>query len=470
MIYSIRDKRMFFNPRHCGGEGICMKALLAGWLCALFFSFGHVYAMPAPAANELPLGAPWNDADAWLAENPRRDVLIAEEARIGEMNGAMRRKESSLIDLEAMPAVVSGDYVHRYVKEATPAYDTYYTPNAQLTWDAYVAALENRNMATMYGDRAVRYGVTVARADLRLLPTPTCWAESPGDTHYDSLQATAVDPSEPVLILTESSDGAYYFVLTRDYAGWLKQGDVARADRSAWLAYARPADFAVVTESRYAPVKTGAVSSEGGRQIRSPRHFYQLGARILRSKDGRLRLPARNAAGELAEVSVPGAGAPGKALHDGCLPYTEGNIVRMAFRHLGDVYGWGGQDDSVDCSAFVQNVYRTMGVEIPRDADQQERAMPRRVSLAGMNREERLAALRRAPVGSLLFRPGHVMLYLGEANGTPMVIHALSSYYKDTPTGRVRTRVRRVLVSSALFATQSGATNLDVCTSIGWVR
>ena len=236
------------------------------------------------------------------------------------------------------------------------------------------------------------------------------------------------------------------------------------------MAYVRPADFAVVTESRYTPAKAGDVSTEDGRQIRSMRHFYQLGARILRSQDDRLRLPTRNATGELAEASVSRASAPEKSLHDGSLPYTEGNIVRMAFQHLGDVYGWGGQDDSVDCSAFVQNVYRTMGVEIPRDADQQERVMPKRISLAGMDHEERLAALRSAPVGSLLFRPGHVMLYLGEANGTPVVIHALSSYYRDTTTGRVRTRVRRVLVSSALFATRSGATNLDACTSIGWVR
>ncbi|BEU87527.1 SH3 domain-containing protein [Selenomonas sp. TAMA-11512] len=445
-----------------------MKKLLL--LCTLLFLTTAAHAVPAPAVNELPLGSPWNDVDVWVAENPRGDALIADAARIREINETMRRKESSLIDLESVPESVSGDYVHRYVAAATPAYDTYYTPNIQLTWDGYVKALENRNMASMYGDRAVRYGVTVSRGDLRLLPTSVCWAESPGDTHYDSLQATAVDPSEPVLILTESVDGEFYFILTRCYAGWLKKGDLALTDRAAWLTYVRPEDFSVVTHSRYTPSGEGPAAGEKAEKLHSSRAFYQLGARIKRLADGRYVFPISDGGGNLIEEVFSAAPGSAKALHDGYLPYTEGNIVKMAFRHLGDVYGWGGQDDSVDCSAFVQNVYRTMGIEIPRDADQQERAMLHTISLEGMNHSERLEALRRAPAGSLLFRPGHVMLYLGEASGTPMVIHSLSSYYKDTPQGRVRTKVRQVLVSSALFATRSGATNLDACTSIGWVK
>ncbi|MCH3960309.1 MAG: NlpC/P60 family protein [Selenomonas sp.] len=39
--------------------------------------------------------------------------------------------------------------------------------------------------------------------------------------------------------------------------------------------------------------------------------------------------------------------------------------MKQAFRFLGDEYGWGGQNNSVDCSSFTQNVYRSFGIMIP---------------------------------------------------------------------------------------------------------
>ena len=70
-------------------------------------------------------------------------------------------------------------------------------------------------------------------------------------------------------------------------------------------------------------------------------------------------------------------------LHHGFLPYTRNNLIQQAFRFLGDEYGWGGQNNSVDCSSFTQDVYRSFGIVIPRDADQQELTLPINVPLAG---------------------------------------------------------------------------------------
>ena len=72
-----------------------------------------------------------------------------------------------------------------------------------------------------------------------------------------------------------------------------------------------------------------------------------------------------------------------------------------------------------------------MGVELPRDADMQERACSL-LPLAGLSAAERYALLADVPPGALLFRPGHVMLYLGrDAGGRPLVTHDISSYYED---------------------------------------
>ena len=106
-------------------------------------------------------------------------------------------------------------------------------------------------------------------------------------------------------------------------------------------------------------------------------------------------------------VPVDGAGfspAGGRA--------AEPAVVAKAREFLGVPYLWGGTDPSkgLDCSGFVQLVYKSQGVDLPRVSSQQ--------ATAG----RAVASLAEARPGDLLFfdyspsRPGidHVGIYLGE--------------------------------------------------------
>ena len=47
-------------------------------------------------------------------------------------------------------------------------------------------------------------------------------------------------------------------------------------------------------------------------------------------------------------------------------------LIRVAFKYLGAPYLWGGRSPfGIDCSGFVQIVFKTMGIMLPRDASQQ---------------------------------------------------------------------------------------------------
>ncbi|HEX3953383.1 MAG TPA: NlpC/P60 family protein, partial [Stellaceae bacterium] len=73
---------------------------------------------------------------------------------------------------------------------------------------------------------------------------------------------------------------------------------------------------------------------------------------------------------------------------------------------------WGGRSFlGLDCSALVQNAFEDLGVSAPRDTDLQCDAVGEAVSLSAAT------DLRR---GDLLYMPGHVMIYAGDA----AVIHA----------------------------------------------
>ena len=117
----------------------------------------------------------------------------------------------------------------------------------------------------------------------------------------------------------------------------------------------------------------------------------------------------------------------------GYLPFTRENILREAFRLLAKPYGWGGMWKARDCSSFLQDVFSTMGVILPRNSAAQANSgsyfAKFNIENSKIPDAKKEAALDQAPpVTSLLRLNGHIMLYLGKVNGHYYVIHNSSGY------------------------------------------
>jgi hypothetical protein len=109
----------------------------------------------------------------------------------------------------------------------------------------------------------------------------------------------------------------------------------------------------------------------------------------------------------------------------GYLPLTRADIIRQAFKFLGERYGWGDAYDGRDCSGFVSDAYRSMGVLMPRNTSAQSvsPAANRTSFDASTSRAERMRAVQSLEVGDLVYIPGHVMMVIGRLHGQPYVIH-----------------------------------------------
>lgn len=73
-----------------------------------------------------------------------------------------------------------------------------------------------------------------------------------------------------------------------------------------------------------------------------------------------------------------------------------------------------------------------------------------------MTHDQKLAYIKTAAPGSLLFTPYHVMMVLGNSNGTPYMIHSLASYGMETSSGVVKNRIMQVVVSKVDLMAGSG--------------
>jgi len=108
----------------------------------------------------------------------------------------------------------------------------------------------------------------------------------------------------------------------------------------------------------------------------------------------------------------------------GFIPFTEKNIIHTSFKFLGERYGWGGLHNARDCSSYIGDVYKTFGFVLHRNSHEMEKDL-RFKRIPKTNQTFYPDIFDSIPVGSILYLPGHVMLYLGkeEENKEIFVLH-----------------------------------------------
>lgn len=112
------------------------------------------------------------------------------------------------------------------------------------------------------------------------------------------------------------------------------------------------------------------------------------------------------------------------------------------------------------------DVYRCFGLAMPRNSGEQAALPGPKFSLESMSTSEKINKLRQLPPGALLHLPGHVMMYLGENNGSLYIIHALSSYGLPDAEGNIQKIYHlQVAVTDLLLLRANGQTFLDTLTS-----
>lgn len=144
-----------------------------------------------------------------------------------------------------------------------------------------------------------------------------------------------------------------------------------------------------------------------------------------------------------AAAPVPPAAAPGTPA--GGPPASAGKIGETAAKYIGLPYIWGGNDPSVglDCSSFVQNVYRDLGYELPR------------VTWDQMKQGTAVSSMADAKPGDLLFsfNGGHVALYLGNGKAIDAPQPGKTIQVRDAwETDANVTAIRRILPEGSVSA------------------
>jgi len=397
----------------------------------------------------------------WIRQSTQPDRLLLDAGDIASRNANLLKVDGSMHDLRAMPAQLDRATVLGWIKDLSQyPQRKLYDAKGQAVPDSLRDQLTDAlALDAIPPQQASRYGMVVRRAALRTFPTDTRVFTSNDDTDIDRFQETAEFPGTPVLIAHTSRDGRWMFVVSPRYAAWTHRENVAEGSASEVLAYAGRMPHRVVTGGTVRTVFTPEQPAVSQLQLdmgiavpvlsdlppdqpvngQSPYASYAVD------------LPIRQADGRLA--FSPALIQRVADTQDDYLPLTEGNIIRQAFKFLGERYGWGHDYDGRDCSGFVSDVYRSLGVQMPRNTSKQA-ISPGFTHQAFSDKDSHDARLKAAmalKVGDLVYIPGHVMMVIGTLDGEPYVIHDTGGIsYRDGSGGMRRVKLNEVSVTPLL--------------------
>lgn len=291
------------------------------------------------------------------------------------------------------------------------------------------------------------YAVGIKRTEVKMFPTKSIWGyDSPDDPDDESCNST-IEVNEPFVIRAKCTIGkdTFYWGLTKNCTGWVNAKHVAIFDSkeewlNSWQVDVANKDFLVVTQDNIILEPSTAEKDTSEVQLKLGTVLKLVPENeIPESINGRrtwnnyvVYLPTRNDEGKYVRGYALIAEHYKTSI--GYLPLTQRNLLDVAFTCLGNRYGWGGMLGAMDCSAYAKAIYKCFGLELPRNTTNQQNVPNKVVSLEDMSEEKKEKYIEKLPVGSMLFFPGHVTVYIGSENGKNYVISdtgSLSDTYGD---------------------------------------
>ncbi len=264
-------------------------------------------------------------------------------------------------------------------------------------------------------------GITIINSNLRAIPTDKPVFRDfklAGEGYpFDYLQVSGIPVNTPVCILHESKDKAWYYAASHIAQGWLPANHIAFVD-SDFVQLWKACEHVVLIQDEE-PVYTRS----GIFLFRAP-----LGSRFPLIKDSPFAYAVYTASADknrqvqLTESSVSKSAAMKKPV-----PLNYSNLVLITEGLIAEPYGWGGLFQNRDCSAMIKDIFGPFGIMLPRHSSHQVKSRKVYIDLSEYPpREKEKVILKNAmPYLTLLWLPGHIMLYVGEKDGKALAFHNL---------------------------------------------
>jgi len=278
----------------------------------------------------------------------------------------------------------------------------------------YEGWIRNANMSKFNSKKYK--AITVRRTDVKALPTTNTFYRDPKRTGegfpFDYNQNSAHHINVPLFVSHFSKDKHWAFVRGSYAFGWVKAKDIALVSKDFRKKF-RNGSYAMTIKDNL------RLYDEAKKAV----SFVKLGSLFPLSKDKKHYLVAkRNAKGQarIEKVSVLNP----KVIAKKPLAFNAKNVALLAKEFYGEPYGWGGRNECRDCSATTRDFLGVFGIFLRRNSSKQAKD-GNSIYIKGLKKSAKKKKIiqEAEPFRSLLYVPGHIVLYLGQYKGEPVIMH-----------------------------------------------
>lgn len=288
-----------------------------------------------------------------------------------------------------------------------------------------------------------RKAMTIRYTNLRAMPSIRPVLKDPSlageGFPFDYLQNSSIHANEPIIVSHYSKDKEWVFVFSSYASGWIKSYEAAFLDDTQASELQNSQKIFIVKEN--IPI----YDEEGVFLFKSKiGMLFALLAEDENSYTIRVVSSAQNNKAIMlkSKISKETAFLGSQNIDANKLDIVVNELYK-------NNYGWGGIYEQRDCSSMIRDMFTPFGIWLPRNSYQQSR-VGKVIDLKGLSNEEKIQTIKQnaIPFETLLYRKGHIVLYVGTYNDEIIVFHN---------TWGVRTKENgkdgRFIIGKALFST-----------------
>lgn len=248
--------------------------------------------------------------------------------------------------------------------------------------------------------------ILIKNSDFRVFPTNSKMFYNPKQAGegfpFDYNQNSRVKINTPVLISHYSKDRAWAFVESHYVLGWI------RVDNLLIINETQEKEF--TSDELYVITKEGF-------EIFDKTSLEDLKVGTFFPKKGDKYLLATNSG--LKEVNISN-----HKIKKLPLKFNSQNIESLSKEFIGELYGWGGLNNHRDCSSFTQDFFSTFGIYLKRNSRSQTE-LHKYIDLSKMSNYKKKKFIKENAIAflTLVYLKGHIMLYIGNKDNEPLVMH-----------------------------------------------
>lgn len=258
--------------------------------------------------------------------------------------------------------------------------------------------------------------IMLKTTNIRLFPTIKPRYSSIDGYPFDRWQNSLIFAFTPIIVLHQDVTKEWYLIQSSFVSGWVKHDEIAFID-STMISQSISHKRFLIPRRDYIPLY-----NIDGSFIENAR----IGMLFESKSSNEIYVYKKDSDNKAKKIAIK---IDSNDFYNFPLFINDVQIASVIDSIGIENYGWGGMYGNRDCSSFIRDIFMNFGIWLPRNSKAQVeygkiKSYSNFLELPKDNDEKVEFIIKFAkPFKTILWQQGHIMLYIGELNGKPLIMH-----------------------------------------------